>query len=322
MKSNKFTILITTYNRPNKIKRHLHNFQTEYWSKLKYCKPTIVIADDCPSIELKNLCKSYQKKLKYFKLIYLERKKKLGQGINLLYSVKNDISSGYVWPVGDDDILLSQNSVDFINKINKFSPNVAVCEFRQGRANLDGTFFHGNSRMVYDVKEGLESISRFGKLTSVVFKRPSDNLIKIVEKMFTGCMYEDRALAVFSYLCNDKPSLYLKTKLTAIGDSDYGLLRYSMRVFANLSAAMNLAIKYCSIVQKTNYPLIHEDTSYDEFKFWKMGLYVSLINYLKFDNYAIKYTKIRFFKELLIFPIVIYRKYFNPKNKLLIKWIR
>ena len=71
MKNCEFTILITTYDRPNKIKRHLDNFVSEFWSKLINCKPTIIIADDLPGGKLHNLCDNYQKKLKYFKLIYI-----------------------------------------------------------------------------------------------------------------------------------------------------------------------------------------------------------------------------------------------------------
>ena len=322
MKSDEFTILITTYNRPDKIKRHLDNFESKYWSKLKDYKTTIIIADDYPGGKLRNLCKNYQKRLKYFKLIYLERTKRLGQGFNLFNAVKEKIISGYIWSVGDDDILLPQQATDFINKIKKFSPDVAVCEFRQGQENLAGTFFNGESRMIYDVKKGLEFIERFGKLTSVVFRRPSNTLVKIAENMFIGCMYEDRPLAVISYLCNDKPSLYLKTELTATGDKDFGLLRYSMRVFVNLQVAMNLAIEYCSKHQKVNYPLIEIDKASDEYVLWKTGLYKSLINYIKLRNFGIRYTKFRFFKEIFILPVVIFRKFFNSKNKLSKKWIR
>ena len=316
MKSCEFTILITTYDRPDKIKRHLDNFESECWGKLTNCKPTIIIADDLPGGKLNNLCKSYQKRLKYFELIYLKRKKTLGQGINFFDVVKKDITSGYIWPVGDDDFLIPQQAVDFINKINELNPNVAVCEFRQGPENSSGTFFNGKSGMVPDIDSGLEFIQRFGKVTSIVFKRPSDDLIKIVEDIFLGCMYEDRPLAVISYLCSDQPSLYLKTELTATADDDYGILKYSMRVFVNLENAMNLAIEFCSKYKHINYPLIKISHEYDEYRWWKIGLYKT-IRYSK-----VRYTKLRFFKEIFIFPMVIYRKFFRSKIKLSKVWIR
>ena len=94
MESNKFTILITTYNRPEKIKRHLMSFESIYWNGLIDCKPTIIISDDSPGGGLRELCEEYQGKLKSFNLMYLERKKRLGQGINLFYTIKTNIKSG------------------------------------------------------------------------------------------------------------------------------------------------------------------------------------------------------------------------------------
>ena len=75
MENNKFTILITTYNRPEKIKRHLMSFESICWDGLIDCKPTIIIADDLPGGGLRGLCEEYQGKLKSFNLMYLERKK-------------------------------------------------------------------------------------------------------------------------------------------------------------------------------------------------------------------------------------------------------
>lgn len=322
MKNFKFTILITTFKRSKKIKRHLDNFNNFNWKKLKNCKPDIIIADDSPNLYLSNLCKRYKKKLKYFNLIYLERRKKLGQGLNLFQAVKEEIKDGYIWPVGDDDILFPKESVDLINKINSLAPNVAVCEFRQGKNNSSGTFFKGKSRMVRDVNEGLEFIERFGKLTSVVFKKPHKDFVKIVENKFLGCMYEDRPLAVFSYLCCNKPSLYLKTELTAVGDVDYGLLRYSTRVFVNLQLAMFLAIKLCKKEYRFKYPITNIKKDNDEYKWWKFGLYISLRNYLKFNNSGIRYTFIRFLIEIIVTPMVIYRKFFKWNKKICFEWIK
>jgi hypothetical protein len=316
MKKNKFFILITTFNRPSKIRRHLENFNNKHWSQLKNCKPIIIIADDYPGGKLKNLCRIYKKKIKYFNLVYLQRKKTLGQGINFFDVVKKNISNGYIWPVGDDDFLLPRQSVDFINKIIKFTPDVAVCEFRQGKKNSSGTFFKGKSRMIFDVAKGLEFIQRFGKCTSIVFKRPSNKLIFKAERMFLGCMYEDRPLTVISFLCSQKPSLYLKTELTATADKDFGTLKYSMRVFVNLENAMNLAIDYCSKHKQIDYPLLKIDHQYDEYRWWKIGIYKTL----KYSEP--RYTKLRFLKEVFIFPLVIFRKFFQSKDNFTQKWIK
>ena len=313
MESNKFTILITTYNRPEKIKRHLMSFESICWDGLIDCKPTIIIADDLPGGGLRGLCEEYQGKLKSFNLMYLERKKRLGQGFNLFYAIKTNIKSGYVWCVGDDDILFPEQAVDFINNINKNTPDVAVCEFRQGDNYQDGTFFSGKTRIINDVGVGLELVARFGKLTSVVFKTPDNKMIQLVENNFLGCMYEDRPFAVFSYLCSSEKKLYLKTELTAVGDSDYGLLRYSQRVFVNLNECMNLAIKYCSDYKGVMYPTL-DTNSHDEFRWWINALYATIKKGSK-----VRYTKSRFIKEIIIAPEVIYRKIFSVSKN---KWIK
>ena len=313
MESNKFTILITTYNRPEKNKRHLMSFESICWDGLIDCKPTIIIADDLPGGGLRGLCEEYQGKLKSFNLMYLERKKRLGQGFNLFYAIKTNIKSGYVWCVGDDDILFPEQAVDFINNINKNTPDVAVCEFRQGDNYQDGTFFSGKTRIINDVGVGLELVARFGKLTSVVFKTPDNKMIQLVENNFLGCMYEDRPFAVFSYLCSSEKKLYLKTELTAVGDSDYGLLRYSQRVFVNLNECMNLAIKYCSDYKGVMYPTL-DTNSHDEFRWWINALYATIKKGSK-----VRYTKSRFIKEIIIAPEVIYRKIFSVSKN---KWIK
>ena len=312
MEYNKFTILITTYNRPEKIKRHLMSFESICWDGLIDCKPTIIIADDLPGGGLRGLCEEYQGKLKSFNLMYLERKKRLGQGFNLFYAIKTNIKSGYVWCVGDDDILFPEQAVDFINNINKNTPDVAVCEFRQGDNYQDGTFFSGKTRVINDVGAGLELVARFGKLTSVVFKTPDNKMIQLVENNFLGCMYEDRPFAVFSYLCSKRKKLYLKTELTAVGDSDYGLLRYSQRVFVNLINCINLAVKLSSNCTGVAFPKLKNNTP-SEFRWWINGLYATILG----SN--IRYTRSRFIKEVMIAPKVIYRKFSPVKNN---KWIK
>jgi glycosyltransferase involved in cell wall biosynthesis len=313
MENNKFTILITTYNRPEKIKKHLITFESVCWNDLNDCKPTIMIADDLPGGGLRELCEEYQGKLKFFNLVYLERKERLGQGFNLFHAIKTNIKSDYIWPVGDDDVLLPEQAVDFINNINKNTPDVAVCEFRQGVDYRDGTFFPGKTRIVNDIGVGLELIARFGKGTSIVFKVPDYKMIQLIEDNFLGCMYEDRAFAVFSYLCSKRKKLYLKTELTAVGDSDYGLLRYSQRVFVNLTNCMNLAVKLSSNCTGVAFPKLKNNAP-SEFRWWINGLY-GTIN----PKATIKYTKKRFIKELLVSPLVIKRALFGKKVD---RWIK
>ena len=300
LKKKNFTIIIPTYNRQNKIKRHLDIFNLENWKKLINCKPNIIIADDFPGGKLKEMCEIYKSKLKFFNLIYISRQKNLGQGINLFKTIQEKVDDSYIWSVGDDDILIPDQSIDFINKILKYSPDVAVCEFRQGKDNEMGTFFEGKSRIVNEIDEGLELIQRFGKLTSLVFKKPKNRFIKVMENKIIGCMYEDRPLAVISYLTSNEPRLYLKTELTAKGDKDFGLLRYSMRVFTNLSKCMNLTIEYCSKLKKKKFPLIKNSNIFDEYKWWKIGIYSTM------RGANIRYTRMRFIKEVFIFPFFSY----------------
>ena len=58
--------------------------------------------------------------------------------INFFDVVKKDITSGYIWPVGDDDFLIPQQAVDFINKINDKTTAESGMQFYDPAVKMQG----------------------------------------------------------------------------------------------------------------------------------------------------------------------------------------
>ena len=301
----KLLLVLTTYQRNDKILRFLKDFNNPQFEVIKSYLD-ILISDDDPNSTLGTLLNDFKDSI--FNIKYIKNKVNLGQGKNAAYAIYSNYFYDYYWMPGDDDIIIVHEFIDIINKIIHFKPDVALLEFRQGINLEGGTFYEGESRLIFDFNHCIEHIIRFGKNTSTIFKRPSNWAINEVLTTFADCMYQDKVLAIFSYLESTDKKVYLKTELTATGDVDYGKLRYSMRVFINLQLSVSLAISTYNTANHTNYCYSSKGDK-NAFWWWKFGLKAHFNR-----NSQLSYTTNRLFREI-IYPIVyIYRKMFLKDN--------
>lgn len=301
----KILLVLTTYKRNDKIIRFLKDFNNP---RFEIIKPflDILIADDDPNSNLEALLGDFANSV--FNLTYKRNEVNFGQGKNAANAIYSNFNYDYYWMPGDDDIIIIDEFIDVIQKIKVYRPDVALIEFRQG-VNLDGgTFFEGSSRLISEFTECIENIIRFGKNTSTIFKRPSNWAINQVLTTFADCMYQDKVLAIFSYLESSDKKIYLKTELTATGDADYGKLRYSMRVFVNLNLSVSLAINNYNLVNGTQYIFNVKDAK-NAFWWWQFGLKAHFN-----PSSQLSYSLERLLKEI-IYPLVyMYRKFFKKDN--------
>ena len=302
----KLLIVLTTYKRHEKILRFLNDFNKINYSLIcSYID--IIISDDDPlsnlEIKLNDNIKNH-----IFNINYVRNKVNLGQGKNAASTINDNYTYDYYWMPGDDDIIITEEFIDLITKIVEFKPDVALLEFRQGLNLEAGTFFEGESRIISNFQECISKIIKFGKNTSTIFKRPSDWAINETLTTFSDCMYQDKVLAIFSYLESNDKKIFLKTELTATGDVDYGKLRYSMRVFVNLQLSLWLAINLFNSKYNTNYHTIDNNFK-NSFWWWKYGIKAHFNR-----KSQLSYTNKRLFSEIFYPFKYLFRKFLN-KNK-------
>jgi hypothetical protein len=302
----KLLIVLTTYKRNEKVLRFLDSFNNSKYLLIKNYID-IIVADDNPNSNLGSILDSNIKD-HIFNIIYKKNDRNLGQGKNAAFTIYANYNYDYYWMPGDDDIIIVEEFIDIIQKIVIFKPDVALLEFRQGLHMDAGTFFEGESRVINNFQECISNIIKFGKNTSTIFKRPSEWAINETITAFSESMYQDKVLAIFSFLESNDKKVYLKTEITAMGDIDYGKLRYSMRVFVNLDLSLKLAIKKINDKYNTFYT-IFDDNLKSPFWWWKYGLSAHFNS-----KSQLSYTKHRLLFEILYPFTYIFRKIFN-KNQ-------
>ena len=306
-------ILICTYQRPEALLRHLSIFSRPEWSGLSI-KPTIYIYDDDPSSLFSTYASNYDAYCPYFNISYLKRVSNLGQGINFIHAVM-DINSHYLWTIADDDYLDPLLAVSYINETLRLRPDVSISEFRQGsRDSGGGTFYEGSSRLVSDLDEAIALIKNTGKGSSAIFRLPEPDVLRLIRDKFSGCMYEDRPLQLFCLLFSPSPSLFLFNETVVRGDDDFGCLRYSMRVFANLVPVINYSIDlYVRLSRSSSPPPSKLLQSRSELSYWLDGLFLTLI------HSKVRYRPRLFLSELFLLPVVLFRHFFV---KQIPPWVR
>lgn len=237
----------------------------------KDCALFLVVADDAPDEvssagivrELSSTGLAYR---------YLPRDERLGQGTNLLHALRDVPDCDYVWTMGDDDFPIVSAAERFLEAVNQLRPTVAVCEFRQGADLSSGTFFGGEIRMRTDSPGFLRDVSAFGKLSNVMFRRPSPRTMGLADAHFRGCMYEDRAVAVIELLSAQAPSVLIFPELTVTGTSSFARLPYSMRVFVNLHRTIVNAAELSGLDMDAVLGAL--DPPRSEWAWWRVGLRV------------------------------------------------
>lgn len=293
----KILILLTTYKREEKLVNLVKSFDSPAFEAVAEFLE-ILVCDDDPRSLLASKLESVKEK-HCLKVHYIQNTMNLGQGPNAINGLSIYREYDYYWMPGDDDLIDPEQTTKLFKKIHEYRPAVGVLEFRQGKDLKLGTFFTGESRIVADLDEAIEFITRYGKGVSAIFSRPSDWSIELVKSEFGDCMYQDKVLSVLSLLESKKRFIYLQTEVTATGDGDFGKLRYSQRVFLNLDAAINYAKQLYNLKHGATLSFRKCSVSrWDSLNMWLVGLRSH------FDHRSeVSYTTQRLFKELFVFPL-------------------
>jgi len=243
---------------------------------------TVVLSDDDPSSTLEAAA-DRELRGTGIEFRYVPQNPRLGQGNNLVAAVRACPSADYVWTMGDDDLPLVPAAQRFLAAIRLSRPTVAVCEFRQGEHLEVGTFYEGEQRIITELAEAVPLVTRFGKLSNSVFRKPSTALLDLVADKFRGCMYDDKAIALMRLFEDARPTVLVFPELTVRGTESFSTLPYSMRVFCNLPRTAELAWREAGLPEDRLAEVV---THMSERGWWRIGLrsHFSRKTVLKYNN--------------------------------------
>jgi hypothetical protein len=306
----KLLCILTTYNRPQKLLRFLNQFDEKFNNVSDFFE--IYVADDSSDSEIQDEVRDIINKSQ-IKISYHRNKSNLGQGPNLVQAIKVNAHYEYYWFPGDDDLIIPDEFNKFLLNLKESNPSVAVFEFRQGKGLKSGTFLEGRNRIEKDPSVIIDSILKFGKCTSTVVGNPGEKFIQFLEIYMRNCMYQDKALVLYTFLISKKRNAYIHTDLTATGDAEYGNLRYSTRVFSNLDKTASKVINYYNDNNANKYHHIF-NKPISPLYWWYFGIKCNIL----FWKSEIRYKNVKFIKELFLgLFVAIYYEYikddFQPK---------
>ena len=280
--------VLTTYKRNNKVLRFLGQFKDGFEEFKDFFR--IHIVDDDPNSTLSELIdKNYSIDVKYHK-----NDINLGQGPNAISHLKKNIDYEYIWIPGDDDLIVKDQFLEVLGALRDIKPTAAVLEFRQGKNLQAGTFFGGNPRCEKNLDKTIELLNRFGKCTSSVFRNPGEEFLEFLCEEMKYSMYQDKAMGLYSILQSyPNQNVYVHPVLTATGDQEFGLLRYSTRVFANLTLTSKKVLQFFN--KETNRSLdVGHTKDRGALYWWFFGVKSTLRG-----KSEIKYEKNKLIRELL-----------------------
>ena len=232
-------IVIPSFRRPDCIRRQLAFWQN-IDSRSLPLKVAVFLVDDSVSRTSTESWLSDTEEMRFrVPLFALIRSRNLGQGPNVMDALARLWNFDYLWVLADDDFLIEESMMSLLEEVRAQEPAVAVCEFRQGLNLERGTFFNGDVRILGADEVGLEAILRFGKGSNVILRNPGPSTIVDVAIGFHGSMYEDKALALSVVSKFESPKILVFPRITVVADSNFGRLRYPMRVFANLERVVD-----------------------------------------------------------------------------------
>lgn len=262
---------------------------------------SVVVSDDDPSAALKESAES-ELLGSGMEFRYVAQVARLGQGHNLVAAVRACPASDYIWTMGDDDLPIVPIAREFLSALRTCRPTVAVCEFRQGEMLDTGTFYEGPIRLTSDLADAVPLVTRFGKLSNTVFRHPSPALLDMVTDKFSGCMYEDKAIALLRLFEDSDPTVLVFSELTVRGTESFSTLPYSMRVFCNLPRTAELAWLESGLPEDQ---LLGVVTHMSERGWWRIGL----------RSHFSRKTLLRYRSRVLVqevtWPV---RRYFNSRR--------
>jgi glycosyltransferase involved in cell wall biosynthesis len=310
--SNTFlTFLIITYKRPIKVKRLLDQFLNSAWEEIYNLNLEIIVADDNSNDDTASTIQPTILLLRKlgWNIKYLNRDINLRGDLNLYKGIVDDSNGEYTWLLCDDDCLNISESIDFIKAIFKHRPIVAICGFKQGNLTKYTNSLGDKLSISYDFEESVKLLSHYPKTSTYVFKRRLEDLNYEYFKRWDGTLFAWIGLGIYMAGKNIKDGVLAYPKLTVFADEDYGVLRYSYRVFKNLRLVIQDSIQllgYDINTFKNNSNLLVQE---DESALNILGLQAHYS--LKSD---IKYSDSILLEETLFFKRNFLKIFFKKKR--------
>ena len=308
------TFLILTYKRPEKVKRLLEQFLDERWKNILNLKLEIIIADDYSCDNTKEILEPLLIRLINFgwKVEYILREHNLKGDYNLYKGLYDDSSGEYTWFLCDDDCIVIQEAIIFLQNVFHYKPFVAICGFKQGKSNEYSNNLGNKIRMSNSFEDSIELISHYPKTSTYIFKRVLKDLTLVNFERWNGTLYAWIGLGIYMIGRNDLNGVLVYPYLTVYADDEYGELRYSYRVFKNLNFVIRDSINLIGIVLDDEFyklPFLQED---DELSLNILGLQA---------HYSIKtditYSEIILRQEIKYFKNNVLKIFLKPRRLIL-----
>lgn len=269
------TFLIITYRRPRKVARLLRLFLDESWQRLAHLKFEIVVADDHGDDKTYEIIAPIIRQLedKGWRVKYVYRETNLRGDRNLYYGFTRDSSGQFVWFLCDDDLIDVERAIPYIETVRQINPLISVCGFVQGSADQYGNFLGGETRLVRHLPEAVNFLIKFPKTTAYLMRRcPELDLDQIFER-WDHTLFSWIGVPIYLLAQREHEGVLIYPTVVARADDDFGLLRYSYRIFGRLAFVVEDSLKLSGMSFHEIRPSLVNLAEYDEIKLCIDGLY-------------------------------------------------
>ena len=268
------TFLIITYRRPEKVARLLRLFLDDRWQQLGLSNFEIVIADDHGEDATYEIIGPVIKQLeeKGWRVKYVYRETNLRGDRNLYYGYTRDSSGQYVWFLCDDDVIDVGQAIPYIETVRQVKPLISMCGFVQGSDNQHGNHFGGETRLVQDFPEAVNYLIKFPKTTAYLMRRCQEiNLDHIFER-WDRTLFSWIGISIYLLAHKKHEVVLIYPTVVANADEDYGLLRYSYRIFGKLFPVVKDSIELSNMSFEQIKPSLVNLSAHDEIEQCVIGL--------------------------------------------------
>jgi glycosyltransferase involved in cell wall biosynthesis len=319
MKNIFLTFIILTYKRPTKVLRLLEQFLDTAWVELNDLNLEIVIADDHSNDNTFALIEPVIQKLKKngWRLKYVYREKNLQADFNLFSALVNDAKGDYAWLLCDDDFLIVKEAIGFIKYVYKTKPRVAICGFSQGNILKYGNSLGSVPRTTISLEDSIYILCHYPKTSTYIVKRDLKFLIYEYFIRWDKTLFYWIGFSIQLISSYEGSGVSVYPNKTVVADNEYGILRYSYRVFGNLSYVVKDSLAITDL--KFNNSLLKFEflQNRDEIELCILGLqaHYSAKSEITYEHQILakelKYLLDNLPKAFLTFPrIVLFVKFF------------
>lgn len=282
------TFLIITYQRPAKVVRLLELFLDDRWSQLKHLQFEIVIADDhgedatWETIEpVVNLLHDQG-----WQVRYVYREDNLRGDRNLYYGYTRDSAGKFVWFLCDDDLLNIAEAIQFIQTVHDTNPLIGICGFRQGLKGEYGNRLGSEVKLVKSFPEAVDYLIQFPKTTAYLLRRFTNTNLDDAFERWDRTLFSWIGISIYLLAINKENGVLIYPGIVAYADEDFGVLRYSYRVFGKLPQVTQDSIELAGVSFDQVRPKLINLATYDEVNQCVTGLYAhySWRSHIKYTN--------------------------------------